>query len=161
GSSSIVGKRRAGKTWLLEYLQLLAPDELGLVYRIGYIDATHPRSQTQADFVQSVLENLNIPVDPGLQPLMRLSQGVHILRGLGITPVLCIDEFERLSKNRAEFGLEFFEAIRALAQDNKNGLILVTASMSNLTKLIGDLIGPTSPLINIVELVSIPPFTEE
>src|SRR5579885_2827904 len=37
--TSLVGPRRIGKTWLLDYLRLLAMERLGVGYRIGYVDA--------------------------------------------------------------------------------------------------------------------------
>ena len=99
GSSSIVAERRAGKTWLLTYLQLIAPisNKLGSAYRIGYVSATHPQNKTLVGFVRSVLEELKVQQsspDPCLQPLSRLSRAVRGLKQLGLRAVLCIDEFE-------------------------------------------------------------------
>jgi AAA domain len=164
GSSSIVGGRRVGKTWLLEYLQLVAHNELGPYYRIGLVSAIDTQCENLAGFVQWALTELEVPpssYDPSLPPLGRLSQGVRALRKGGIIPVLCIDEFEGFRSNGREFNVYFFERLRALAQRKKDRLILVTASRRPLGELIGDLIGQNSPLFNIVELVSLHPFTKQ
>ncbi|HLG74776.1 MAG TPA: AAA family ATPase [Ktedonobacteraceae bacterium] len=163
GSSSIVGERRSGKTWLMEYVQLIATTHslLGPTYRIGYVSATHPQSKTLAGFVQRSLEALKVPqqtIQSGLPPLSQLSQGVHNLRDLGIHPVLCIDEFEGFD-NRQEFNEIFFEGLRALAQDD--GLILITASRRPLHELIEHWTGQTSPFFNIVQQISLRPFNEQ
>jgi AAA domain-containing protein len=163
GSSSIVGERRAGKTWLLTYLQLIAPthSKLGSAYRIASISAEHPRCKSLAGVVQWVLEELSVSQashDLSLQPLDQLSQGVRTLKRLGIRPVLCIDEFEGFD-NRQEFDVDFVEGLRAMAQSD--GLILITASKRPLKELIEDLTGETSPLFNIVQQISLQPFTEQ
>ncbi len=163
GSSSIVGERRMGKTWLLTYLQLIAPTHstLGPVYHIGYVSASHPQSKSVAGFVQRALEELKIPthsVDLKQPPLSQLSQGVRDLKRQGIFPVLCIDEFDGFD-NRQEFNHGFIEGLRALAQDD--GLVLVTASKRPLRELIEDLTGQTSPLFNIVQQIRLHPFIEQ
>ncbi len=163
GSSSIVGERRAGKTWLLEYLRLVAPthDKLGQAYRIACISAEHPRCKSLAGVVEWVLEELSIPRsshDLGLQPLDQLSQGMRTLKKLGIIPVLCIDEFEGFD-NKQEFNNDFVDGLRAMAQND--GLVLVTASKLPLRELVEDLTGQTSPLFNIVQQIPLSPFTEQ
>src|SRR6266516_5301263 len=42
-STSIVGSRRIGKTWLMQYLRLVAREELGSRFLVGYLDATAQR----------------------------------------------------------------------------------------------------------------------
>lgn len=163
GSSSIVGERRSGKTWLLDYLQLVAPTHgtLGPAYRVGCVSATHPQSKSLANFVRRALEELKVPqhsVDLSLPPLGQLSRGVRDLKEQGIRPVLCIDEFEGFA-NRQEFNNDFVEGLRALAQDD--GLVLVTVSKRPLKELIEDLTGQTSPLFNIVQQMRLHPFTEQ
>lgn len=163
GSTSIVGERRSGKTWLLTYLQLVTPthSKLGQTHRIAYVSATHPQNKTLEGFVRSALEELKFPqssYDPSLQPLSQLSRSIRILKKLGTSPVLCIDEFEGFN-NRQEFNVDFVEGLRAMAQDD--GLALVIASRSPLKELIEDLTGQTSPLFNIVQQISLYPFTEQ
>src|SRR5579859_7838646 len=118
GSSSIVGERRIGKTWLLEYLQLVAPthSQLGPSYRVGLVSATDIQSSSLTSFVQWVLEELNVSQtfhDPSSDPLNQLSQAVRDLKRQGIHPVLCIDEFEGFY-NKQEFNNDFFDELRVL-----------------------------------------------
>jgi AAA domain len=163
GSSSIVGERRTGKTWLLEYLQLVAPthSKLGPAYRVGFVSAADPQSSSLTEFVQWALEELNVSPpfqDSSLPPLSQLSRAVRDLRRQGIRPVLCIDEFEGFD-NRLEFDDTFFEGLRAVAQSGD--LVLVTASHRSLREVIEDVTGQTSPLFNIVQQISLRPFTEQ
>ncbi len=163
GSSSIVGERRVGKTWLLEYLQLVAPTHqmLGSAYRIVYLSATHPQNKSVAAFAQHALELLKVPqhsIDDHQSPLSQLSQGVRDLKQLGVVPVLCIDEFEGFD-NKQEFNSDFVEGLRALAQDD--GLVLITASKCPLREFIEGLTGQTSPLFNIIQQISLNPFNSQ
>jgi hypothetical protein len=162
GSSSIVGERRMGKTWLLTYLQLVAPTHsmLGSAYRIAYVSASHPQSKTVASFVLRALDELKVPshsIDLSQPPLNQFARGVQDLKRQGISPVLCIDEFDGFD-NKQEFTHEFMEGLRALAQDD--GLVLVTASKRPLKEIIENLTGQTSPLFNIVQQIRLQPFTE-
>ena len=162
GSSSIVGERRMGKTWLLTYLQLVAPTHsmLGSAYRIAYVSASHPQSKSVASFVLRALDELKVPphsIDLSQPPLNQFARGVQDLKKQGISPVLCIDEFDGFD-NKQEFTHEFMEGLRALAQDD--GLVLVTASKRPLKEIIENLTGQTSPLFNIVQQIRLQPFTE-
>ncbi|GCE17555.1 AAA family ATPase [Dictyobacter kobayashii] len=161
GSSSIVGERRIGKTWLLEYVQLVAPMQSspGLNYRVGRVSAAHPQSKSQASFVQHVLAELRVPsTQATVAPMVQLAQSIHALKELGIWPVLCIDEFEGFN-DRHEFNHDFFDGLRALAQDD--GLVLITTSKRPLKEIIEGLTGQTSPLFNIVQQITLKPFTEQ
>src|SRR5579863_2325696 len=61
--TSIVGERRMGKTWLMEYLQLIAPTDpqLGPRFRVGLLSATHPECKTLSGFTVRALRELKIP----------------------------------------------------------------------------------------------------
>src|SRR5438552_1539791 len=50
-STSIIGPRRSGKTWLMQYLQYVAPQEFGKRFSIKYLDATMPSCSTVNGFV--------------------------------------------------------------------------------------------------------------
>ncbi len=163
GSSSIVGERRAGKTWLLDYARLVAPTHSvpGLTYRVGYVSATHPQCKSVVGFVERAMDELKIlphTIDRSQTPLGQLSQGVRDLKKNSFLPVLCIDEFEGFN-NREVFNAEFVEGLRALAQDD--GLVLVTASKRSLRECIEKLTGETSPFFNIVQHIPLHPFTEK
>jgi hypothetical protein len=162
GSSSLVGERRLGKTWLLDYLRLVAPSHsaLGPAYRVAYVSATHPQCKTLSGFVARALEALKIQhsIDASLPPLDRLAYAVRDLKAMGMHPVLCIDEFEGFD-DAQEFNNDFFEGLRALAQDDS--LVLVTASKRPLKEIIEGLTGQTSPLFNIVQQLRLHPFSEQ
>lgn len=125
-STSIVGPRRIGKTWPIEYLIQVAPTELGPNYRVGYLDATLPGSETVSGFTASLLEQLGIRVAPSnaYLSLETLLEAVNKLRANNLVPILCIDEFEGLN-NRQEFEQTFFAGLRAISQ---RGLGLISAS---------------------------------
>jgi serine/threonine protein kinase len=155
-STSIVGPRRIGKTWLMSYLKLVAPMELGRRYLIGYLDATTARCTTVVGFTTSAIEALglqrHIPDDE--EGLALLEHGVQELISSNQIPVLCIDEFEGFSDRRV-FDLHFFSALRAMTQ---NGVCLVVASKSPLIDFVGD-IGRTSGFFNVFEQVKLKHFT--
>jgi len=155
-STSIVGPRRVGKTWLMTYLKLVAPRELGTRFLVGYLDATTSRCATLAGFTKSALEALAIQrpiIGDAVANLVLLEQAVQQLLSKNQPLVLCIDEFEGFG-NREVFDLHFFTSLRAMAQA---GLSLIVASKSPLIDFVGDN-GKTSGFFNIFEQLSIRPF---
>jgi hypothetical protein len=158
-STSIVGPRRIGKTWLMSYLQLMARKELGSRFLIGYLDATEQRCATVADFVTSALEKIALQKRTfanGGEGLLVLEQVVQELYSKNRVPVLCIDEFEGFG-NRQEFDLHFFIALRAMTQ---NGLCLVVASKSPLIDVVGDY-GKTSGFFNVFKQYKLEAFSSK
>src|ERR1700730_10213101 len=59
-STSIIGPRRIGKTWLLQYLQLVASEELGSRFRVAFLDGMSPRCKTVTGFVAEALSKLGL-----------------------------------------------------------------------------------------------------
>src|SRR5712692_3953322 len=162
GSSSIVGERRMGKTWLMEYLQLVAPTQkdLGPRFRVGYLSATHPQCKTLAGFTVKALEVLKVPtshLDQAHIQFSQLAKAIVDLKAQDIVPVLCIDEFEGFD-SKQEFNQNFVEGLRAMTQDD--GLILITASRRPLADIIIGMTGQTSPLFNIIQQLTLKPFIE-
>lgn len=158
GSTSIVGPRRIGKTWLISYLKLAAPTILDPNSHIGYLDATAPDCGTVAGFTRAVLEELGIPVvaaNPNRFDLTTLQQVVRDLRDRSQRPILCIDEFERFG-DPAAFDLKFFLALRSMTQHD--GLVLIVASKTPLIDIVGDA-GKTSGFFNVFEQITLGPFT--
>lgn len=157
-STSIVGPLRIGKTWLMRYLQLIAPTELGTTYRVGYLDATLPSCSTVSGFVYNALEALNYPLQfnsGSIQlKLNALESAVKGLVASGEKPVLCIDEFQGFL-NDAEFDIDFFNGLRAITVE---GLVLITASKAALKEIISDN-RQTSPLFNVFQTLELAPFT--
>ncbi len=158
-STSIVGQRRIGKTWLVRYLMLAAPMELGPRFRIAYLDATLSSCTTIAGFTASVLEEFGVhtfvhnTTDLNLVVLERVVKDLKIKNQ---APILCIDEFECFG-NRQSFDLEFFNGLRAMTQF---GLGLVVTSKNPLIDIIGDY-GKTSGFFNIFEQIKLKPFVRE
>ncbi|MBA2677096.1 MAG: helix-turn-helix domain-containing protein [Ktedonobacteraceae bacterium] len=156
-STSLVGPRRIGKTWLLHYLQCIVPTKADTEYDVGYIDATLPRCHTMIGLATSILETLKIaPVDNSTldEHLIKLEQA--LIDAQGKVFVLCIDEFEGVCAT-PDFDMTFLESLRALAN---YGLCLVTASRSPLQEVIREKMGPdfTSPFFNIFSQMQIKPF---
>jgi len=158
-STSIVGSRRIGKTWLMSYLKLVARRDLGTRYLVGYLDATTARCATVIGFTASAIEALGVErrtfnnADAGLA---FLEQVVQELTAKNQVPVLCIDEFEGFG-NRQVFDLHFFTALRAMTQ---NGLCLIVASKIPLIDIISDY-GKTSGFFNVFEQLMIRPFSSK
>jgi hypothetical protein len=157
-STSIVGSRRIGKTWLIEYLLRVAPDHLGPNYRIGYLNATMPHCDSEAGFTEAALESLGVYVRPQQAAfnLKALDAATRKLKESHLTPILCIDEFEGLN-NRAEFNLQFFRGLRAIST---SGLGLVIASKRTLLSIVGS-DGQTSGFFNIFEACMLKAFNEK
>jgi hypothetical protein len=155
-STSVVGPRRVGKTWLMGYLRLVAPKELGTRFLVGYLDATTARCATVAGFTASALDVFGLQkpaLDDAEESLVLLEQAIQGLLAKNQTPVLCIDEFEGFS-NRHVFDLHFFTTLRAMAQA---GLSLIVASKSSIIDIVGNN-GETSGFFNIFEQLKIKPF---
>ena len=158
-STSIVGPRKIGKTWLMTYLKIIAPTTLGSRFRVAYLDATLPSCTTVAGFVATALEELEMPsstplnANTGLAPL---EQAIRYMKANNQTPVLCIDEFEGFS-NQQTFDVTFLKGLRAMAQV---GLVLVVASKRPLFDIVGEN-GNTSGFFNVFEQLTLVPFTAE
>jgi transcriptional regulator with XRE-family HTH domain len=153
-STSIIGPRRSGKTWLVRYLQYVALQELGKRFSVKYLDATMPSCTTVNGFVVEVLDEFELSSSKAHQGLITLEKGFKMLKARNIIPVLCIDEFEGFG-NRAEFTLDFFRALRAMTQ--KFDLVLVTISRSPLSAIVGKDV-ETSGFFNIFEPLTLEPF---
>ncbi len=153
-STSIVGPRRSGKSWLVQYLQYVAKAELGNRFSVKYLDATMPSCSTVNGFVSEVLEEFALPSSKAHQGLIALEKGLKMLKAKSIVPVLCIDEFEGFG-NREKFTLDFFRALRAMTQ--KFDLVLVAVSRSPLSTIVGKDV-ETSGFFNIFEPLVLEPF---
>ena len=146
-STSITGPRRIGKTWLMSYLRLIAPERLGPRFRLGYLDGMLPQCKTVAGFAAEALRKLDLPVPESNEGLASLDKGLQELVSKKIVPVLCIDEFESFS-SRPEFSRDFFEGLRAMTQ--VSDLVLVIASKNPLHRVVTKNV-QGSPFFNIFE----------
>jgi TIR domain/AAA domain len=156
-STSIVGPRRIGKTWLMQYVKLVVPSEFGSRFRVAYLDATSPRCATVPEFTSFALEQWGIhnPIPAQRKvDLVHLAHAVEDMKNRNLTPILFIDEFEGLT-NEETFDLRFFTSLRAIAQ---TGLVLIVASKNPLIDLVSGIL-KTSPFFNIFERLTIAPFS--
>lgn len=156
-STSIIGPRRVGKTWLVDYLKLIAPNEFGSRFHIGYLDATMPSCQTVDGFVARALDVLRLSASSKSEGMVSLEKGLKVLSAKGRVPVLCIDEFEGLG-NKQEFTLDFFRGLRAMA--HTFGLVLVVISRLPLRAVVGKDV-ETSGFFNIFEQLTLEHFDFE
>ena len=162
-STAVDGEYRAGKSWLLQYVQQIAPihRQLGTHVKVGKFSATHPQCQTVEGFVKRALETLNLPDHNGTHArklqLAQLAIAVRDCKKLDIIPVLCIDEFAGLI-GKPGFDTTFLNELRSIAEDD--GLVLIAASRQPLHEVIEQMTGQTSPLFNIMPRLPLKPFTE-
>ena len=154
-STSITGPRRIGKTWLIRYFCLQAPERLGLRFRVGYLDGMSPLCRTIAGFTLEALRQLGLPAPQVNEGLISLDNGLQELLSLKLVPVLCIDEFECFGRDQ-EFPLEFFEGLRAMCHTSQ--LVLITTSRSPLHQVVSRN-AQGSPFFNIFERILLKPFT--
>lgn len=157
-STSLVGPRRIGKTWLIEYLRLEARTRLGSRFRIGYLDAMMASCSTIAGFIEKASRELDFPLPPedAKSGLIVLEDIVEKLKARGQHVVLCIDEFEEFA-HKPEFDVNFFAGLRAMTQ---SGLCLIAVSRRPLIDLVGN-DGKTSGFFNIFEQLTLEPFEQD
>lgn len=156
---SIVGPRRIGKSSLLYHLtqvytqRLRQPDK----YHFVYVDLDNARCHSLPGLQHFILQELNLPRSNhiSLADFQKTLEGFHEKRGQFI--VLCLDEFEHLTKRREQFPSEVFEAWRSLGSNSC--VAFVTASQTSLGTLIqqGNL---TSTFHNIFRNLPLGNFTE-
>jgi hypothetical protein len=158
GCVSIIGPRRIGKSWLVTYLRLVMPDELGAGFRLGYIDTTWPSCATEEGFIIAALKALDYPSFslPEHPDLISLEHFVKDMVAKKQTPVLCVDEFERLTQRR-EFDLAFFTELRSITQ---SGLGMVVVSKDPLIDIASENL-KTSPFFNVFVQLRLVPFNQE
>lgn len=157
-ATSIIGPRRIGKTWLLKYLALAAPSQLGTHVLVGYLDLTSPRCATLSGFesaaINALMNGEEEHTPQSASPLIALESAVRDLQEKQRQPILCLDEFEHFSRLDTSPRL-FLDHLRAIAQ---TGLGLVVASKQPLIELV-QASDRTSPFFNICRQVTLKPFT--
>lgn len=156
---SIVAPRRMGKSSLLYHVTQIFSGRLRNPenYRFVYIDLDDAHCHTQAGLLAHILDKLELshprlPSLEGFQERIEREQARKIF-----WTVLCLDEFEHLTRRKGEFPDAFFDAWRSLGANNQ--LAFLTASKTPLDKLAGqgDL---TSPFFNIFQILELGEFTE-
>lgn len=152
-STAIIGRRSIGKSWLMQYLLLVAPTKLGHNFRVGHLYATAAGCSTVDKFVREALNSLDY-VDSDLGQaeltLATLDIAIRSLRLQSITSVLCIDEFEKF----IEFGAEFISQLNASVS---KGLVMIVICKKSLDTYLGR----TNDLCENFELIKLQAFTDE
>jgi hypothetical protein len=162
-SCSVVGERRIGKSSLLYHLYQTGRERLNdEKFRFVYIELTDASAQTVVDFLQTVLQALDLPTDSIKDDnklnrnLVAFDSAVKTLVTEGVKIVLCLDEFEGLFDNPSEFSDKFFNQFRTMC--NHQRLVVVTASrlpleVYSLEKKL------TSPFFNIFSITELGDLT--
>lgn len=160
-STAIVGAYRMGKSWLMQYLQQIAPTHplLGSRVRVGRLYALDVQCQTRDGFVTQALKELEVLYEPVVyaSALKRLTEAASQLADQDIIPVLCIDEFAGLV-GRPGFDKEFIQSLRVAAE--RWGLVLITSSVEPLYQVVRQMTGEESHLLNILSEINLKSFTE-
>jgi hypothetical protein len=178
-SVSIVGERRIGKSSLLFHLKQTYPQWLSqpACYCFAYIDLQSARHDTLPDLLNGILKALldcTHPADrAGENALKRLrasssndpltldhfEKALATLSGeLHLCPVICLDEFERLTEKAGEFTNDLYNSWRSLISNSQAAFII--ASHKSLPEIATQK-GLTSSFFNVFTLLPLGEFTDE
>jgi hypothetical protein len=150
----IVGPRRIGKTSLLFQVGRVAGG-WNPVMAVAYVDGQDPRCATLAGWLKLVAQEFawrEAPTD-----LAGFAEGAQAMCAAGRRPVLCLDEFEELTRHPGEFAREFFLTLRSCGQA---GVSIVTASGRPLSEVMDQSDTDVSPFYNIFSVIRLSPFAE-
>ena len=155
---SIVAPRRMGKSSLLYHVTQIFPAYLQNPekYRFVYLNLDDARCHTRPGLLSHILDRLKIahPRRPSLvdfqERIERAQKREHFW------PVLCLDEFEHLTRRKDEFPDEFFDAWRTMGSNNH--LSFLTASKATLKQL-AEQDGLTSPFFSIFQILELGEFS--
>jgi hypothetical protein len=153
-SCQIVGPSGFGKSSLLFLLGSFA-ESWNKRLRVGYLDLQDPRCHTVSGFLECAWSSWKM--DPEDRTLASLSERFGEWTAQGSRMVLCLDEFEDLTRHPREFTADFFLGLRAIAQ---KGMILVTGSRRTLSYLVPST-NPVSPFFNIFGVIRLGPFSDK
>ncbi len=143
---SVVGPRRIGKSSLLHHIVATGQQRLNASYQFYYLDL-QPLDSAE-EFYDQACEAIVQEPGESYDDLKNAIEGKKI--------VLCLDEFEKSVE--ADFGAEFFDEMRSLAQTG--ALALVIATKASLNELYLRYQGLTSGFPNIFTRVELGELTE-
>jgi hypothetical protein len=143
---SLVGESQVGKSSILAAVCALGPEYLQLP-REAFIYLDMQIIHDENDFYEALCDNLGVPTCRGFK-LARALRGKRY--------ILCLDEIEKMAKNR--FTGDEREELRGLADGSDAPFKLVIASRISLDRLFPDSVGMTSPLANICPQLDVLPF---
>ncbi len=146
-SINLVGERKLGKSSLL-YQFFLRAESLVQAgggkanrYAVVYLSLQDGRCRKEADLYRAIAQELvRHPVARRYEVLrtalqgafdrQRFSAAMDVWKAQGFLPVLCLDGFEELIENTAEFDAYFYDNLRALT--DRSAVMLVMASRQPL-----------------------------
>jgi hypothetical protein len=143
---SVVGPRRIGKSSLLHHIVATGQQRLNQSYQFYYLDL-QPLDSAEEFYVRACEAIAHAP-GQSYYDLKTAIEGKKI--------VLCLDEFEKSVE--ADFGAEFFDEMRSLAQTGN--LALVIATKVPLNQVYMRYQGLTSGFPNIFTKVELGELTE-
>jgi hypothetical protein len=158
---SVVGERRIGKSSLLQHLTRTGKEKLGDDYATHdfyYLNLQQPIESSE-EFYDHACKLINGQQPPQFDAAATTTLDKDDLERLiaGRRIILCLDEFEQTIE--ADFGSDFFKALRHLAQSGNLALIVATQSpLSNLYLQYEDL---TSGFPNIFNQLQIGELAED
>ncbi|BAY46952.1 hypothetical protein SAMD00079811_45680 [Scytonema sp. HK-05] len=171
-SVNVVGEKRIGKSSLLYHFfqtweqQVQDPSR----YVVIYLSLQSVQCQREEDFYLAVAQELlsrpSVRAKPTLMtalqlnPLNRIafSAAIAQFKNQKLLPVLCLDDFKTLLKNKSEFNNGFYDNLRYLM--NSNSLMLVVASEKELDFYARDH-QLTSSFFNLGHVLKLRELTEE
>lgn len=163
-STSIIGTRGIGKTWLIQYLRLMADKEFSRTVHISCIDPQLPSCATLSKSITQVLSDFGAPIQGNEsmdEKLIILEKTIKDMKSRNQMFILCIEIFEHLCKLQ-DFSLRVLETLRAIT--TQHGLILITSSREPLRKILIDVLGKSadgSPFYIGLQQVTLEPFDEQ
>jgi len=161
--SSVVGERRIGKSSLLYYIHKTYESELSEEYKIIYLDLQSAKMHTPPVFLSEILRGFDVDaniIKEGAPLITNLSKFEECIEKLNekIKPIVCLDEFENITKRTNDFTDDFFESMRSLGNSSK--MAYITASQTSLAKLCRD--GKlTSSFYNIFTTINLGRFSDD
>ncbi|EDN70903.1 conserved hypothetical protein [Beggiatoa sp. PS] len=168
-SINIVGDKRLGKSCLLyrfaQIWETLVPEPSK--YVVIYLSCENVLETRENSFYQHIATELcaNSHVNPESEHYQAMqmpewsrenfNQAIKKWHDLGVLPVLCLDDFERLLENKGEFDNGFYNNLRHLMSSNQ--LMLIIASLKKL-KVYKEKYELTSIFFNMGHVKYLEPF---
>ncbi|MBS1791564.1 MAG: hypothetical protein JST85_27895 [Acidobacteria bacterium] len=149
-SISVIGERRIGKSSFLSRIADPTPSELDSTFSLHYLDLQRVFSATE--FYERACRALKREQGESHIDLEEAIQGKKV--------IFCLDEFEQAYTQ--DFGSEFFNALRSLAQSSN--LALVVATQTPLNELHAQFLtgeDVTSKFHNIFTTLGLGKFTSQ
>ena len=171
-SVNVVGEKRIGKSSLLYHFFLTWEQRLQdpSRYAVIYLSLQNVQCQRETNFYQAVAQELlnrtTVKAKQSVcnllqkRPLERLdfSQAIAECKHQRILPVLCLDVFQELFKDKNEFNDSFYDNLRSLMDSSSLMLIIATTKRLDVYSKQHQL---TSSFFNLGHTLKLEELTEE